>query len=212
MRGGVGDADVWFDIVSSSVKESRLSDLAKALETQFANETPKNDGEYNRIVMNVFSQYIQATDAETNKILSTTTDESLIELLGVQRPVVAPPVAVAPQLVVDTGRAAPMSEEDGAPPSASGTASPISRGTASSSRTPVGTPVAPGTPVIMLSPDAKGGPVSRAQQSPPATEGRPAPVSSSLATVPIGDALELDGDVAIGKGRVFALGKRPDWL
>jgi hypothetical protein len=146
---------------------------------------------------------------------------------------VSPPalVAVAPQLVVDIARPAPMSEEDGAPSSTSGTASPISARAATGFTTPgsrvpsssmastaygseprtssqysVGTL---GSPLAFSLAPAPGS-VPQSPSSSGESEGMPKPpIRKRVSERGAQDGDDMD---VKGGGFTFTMGKRPDWL
>jgi hypothetical protein len=239
MQGGGAEDEIWVDIVSCRVKESRLMSLAAALEKQFKDNPPKNDVEYNQALMSVFMQHIVATDAEINQYLADTPIEALWGTIRPKGREELPRTGSdeeesgGPMRRITSSRRMDLAGPIAVDTSPSGTASPMSKGTASPSKTPVGTPPAPGTPVTMLSPTTVKRPgiaqpdfrllsttsapraPSDASQS-TRTESNPATFATlgSLASFPGLDEepAEVDGDATFGRGRVFTLGTRPKWL
>jgi hypothetical protein len=193
MRGGAED-EIWVDIVSSLVKESRVMDLVSELERRFRKVSSPDD--YTAVVMDVFTEHVRKTDEETNRILSGMEGGTWDELLA----------SIERNLVTQSGG-----------PILRGISSARLE-----SAGPIPPPVNTSLPATLTFGDAieytsgEESQMSTAVLSPPRTATTASPIGSPSGTPPprpSGSASGLGTLVSPQKkGGFFALGTRPKWL
>jgi len=188
MRGGAED-EIWVDIVSSLVKESRVMDLVSKLERRFRKVSSPDD--YTPVVMDVFTEHVRKTDEETNRILSGMEGGTWEELLA----------SIERNLVSQSGGPILRSMSSARLESAG----------------PIPPPVNTALPATLTFGDATGdtngeeSQMSRGFGTPPRTA---TPSGTSGYTTPTNGSASGLGTLVSPqkKGGFFALGTRPKWL